>query len=244
MSYDCCYICDGPIYNLLHAPSVYQIPGLNEGDKQWLETVVLVYADCISPRGELDDDTFLLPYTKQQKYLRNSSQLEDPVHVPEWACENQPGMAKYVDLAHELCIRLAAEWSRELFPSRFNKFGALVGGRTDPSKFLWNIRGPYNGFFSDAEFRNEDDVTRDFAKASVMTQNRLGELETAFIDWGKASRCGYNYDPPEWSGDTAETQFGIISQTTGLLSRSLSSGSFYEYHPNSFTLSFDKQSSS
>ncbi|KAJ7583199.1 hypothetical protein C8J56DRAFT_953332 [Mycena floridula] len=225
-----CYICDGPIDSMTYCDreytefhqmkpdvwrSFHEMPELTEGDEQWLTTAAVIYADCISPRGQIHHDFFLRPYTNQKRFHYASEpdlitdilvlKPEDPVHVPDWACEHQPGMAKYQDvdgsyIAHDLCIRLAAEWSRALFPSRFDKLGALTDGRTDPSKFLWNLSGPCQPFFCDAIYEEEDEATRAFAKASAITLAKLGDLQTVRLSlfWSKGSPCGYIYVQPPW----------------------------------------------
>ncbi|KAJ7587332.1 hypothetical protein C8J56DRAFT_941708, partial [Mycena floridula] len=101
--------------------------------------------------------------------------------------------------AHELCIRLAAEWSRARNPTRFNELGALGQGRTDASKFLWSVKGPTTPFFCDLYLADG------FSEKSLAMRNKLGNPEkqvrvvTAQVWWSDSVRDTFGYQKvPAW----------------------------------------------
>ncbi|KAJ7587439.1 hypothetical protein C8J56DRAFT_1081673 [Mycena floridula] len=209
-----CIICGGPPGCIGYQVNPqggfisHEIPGLTHGDMQWLETVVLLYADCISPSGGWHWSSWSVDAYAVTGHYYGNPQLkpEDPIQVPNWASENRPGSGSYrcdaddsPPLAHELCIRLAAEWSRKLFP---NKFGALEESRTEPSKFLWSPAGPSTEFFCNLDLNRADAETIAFQAKGKKAWEELGHLESKGISiWDQdfPERL-YGYDTlPAWA---------------------------------------------
>ncbi|KAJ7587349.1 hypothetical protein C8J56DRAFT_78220 [Mycena floridula] len=131
-----CFVCGGPTSDQFCDKSSQdstnvlftEMPGLSLGDVHWIQTSVVVYADCISPPGQYDWSSISAQPYEKSELKRISASLPDPVHLPDWAYENQPGRGNYdcseqedAPIAHELCIRLAAEWSKAWDPSQFDK---------------------------------------------------------------------------------------------------------------------------
>ncbi|KAJ7599066.1 hypothetical protein C8J56DRAFT_181359 [Mycena floridula] len=206
-----CAVCGGPPNSddtEVEPDSDNDNRSFTQSDEQWLQTCVVVYADCISPPGSYDWSS----YSVYGGPTDHSKPLKDPIQVPKWAADCQPGgsgcFCCHEDvvcafMTHESCIRLAAEWSRALNPSRFES----NNDHTDPSKFFWDANDqPVCSFFCNEEleagsFDKDELALKAFHKKSKETYEKLGEPRTSFslITERMSARFFFGYDEmPDW----------------------------------------------
>ncbi|KAJ7595327.1 hypothetical protein C8J56DRAFT_852407 [Mycena floridula] len=164
-----------------------------KSDNQWLETVVVVYGDCLSPTGIYDQGMWSVltyPADVDDDDDNDKKPLNDPINVPTWAAACQTGGSgrffcyDHMDvfMTHETCIRLAAEWSRAIHPSRYGP-----NDTTDPSKFFWDSDNhPVSEFFyvsgGSAARRSEQDILDAYRQKSKATFEKLGEPSVSFAE--------------------------------------------------------------
>ncbi|KAJ7579768.1 hypothetical protein C8J56DRAFT_1104745 [Mycena floridula] len=179
-----CTICSGPP-DATNAEDNDNDSSVTTSDERWLETVVVVYGDCLSSPGSYDWCSWSV---NSGFFFDHKKPLKDVILVPKWAAACQTGGSGqfdcsegYVLMTHETCIRLAAEWSRAIHPSRYESVNV---GHTDPSKFFWDSDNhPVCGFFADAQFKSDgpdDGILQAYQQKSRATFENVGQPLVSF----------------------------------------------------------------
>ncbi|EIN05150.1 hypothetical protein PUNSTDRAFT_127998 [Punctularia strigosozonata HHB-11173 SS5] len=169
-----CTICGGPTGQRLWNEEdddfidFKELPGLTLDDTHWIgRSSVVVYADCLSLPGEFDDDTGIL-YATGDEVIGDEDgddlllEKRDPVLRPKDAPLSPLGRGEYICasadrmLVHELCIRLAASWTKEARPAAFRG-----DGLSNTAKFFWTNQGPGCIWAYEADMKLDDDEDYD-----------------------------------------------------------------------------------